>query len=117
MRAFHMVTAALLYNILKDGPKTFNDISQYVDIAREDPTGRLWVDCLIRPMLIALSSRECLLQQHCYQQMLPYFFAAGHWQYTRYITWHVMEMQLLLPDDAKTDLLPGAHVCRHKPGT
>ena len=23
----------------------------------------------------------------------------------------------MLPDDAKMDLLAGAHVCRHKPGT
>ena len=28
MRAFRMVTAALLYDFLKDGPKTFEDISQ-----------------------------------------------------------------------------------------
>ena len=34
----------------------------------------------------------------------------------RYITWHVMEMQHVLPDDAKMDLLVGAHLCRHRPG-
>lgn len=52
------------------------------------------------------AERECdyLLQQHC-------------WQYARYITWHVLEMQRMVPDDAKMDLLAGAHVCRHKLGT
>ena len=124
MRAFRMVTAALLYEFLKDGgPKTFEDISQYLDTAREHPTGKLWVDCLIRPTLIAhqfeRAERDCdyLLQQHCYQQMLPYFFATGHWPYAKYVTWHVMEMQHMLPDDAKMDLLAGAHVCGHRPGT
>ena len=34
----------------------------------------------------------------------------------RHITWHVMEMQHVLPDDAKMDLLPGAQLCRHRPG-
>ena len=34
----------------------------------------------------------------------------------RYMTWHVMEMQHVLPDDAKMDLLVGAHLCRHRPG-
>ena len=34
----------------------------------------------------------------------------------RYITWHGMEVQQKLPDDAKMDLLVGAHLCRHKPG-
>ena len=123
MRAFRMLTAALLYDFLKDGPKTFEDISQYLDTAREHPTGKMRVDCLIRPTLIAhqfeRAERDCeyLLQQHCYQQMLPYFFAAGHWQYARYVTWHVMEMQYMLPDDAKKDMLAGAHVCLYRPGT
>ena len=33
-----------------------------------------------------------------------------------YITWHVMEMQHVLPDDAKMDLLVDTHLCRHRPG-
>ena len=111
MRAFRMVTAALLSVFLKDDPKTFKDISQYFDTAREHPTGRLWVACLIRPTLIAhqfeRAERDCYypLQQDCCQQMLPYFFAAGYWQYAKYITWHVIEMQHMLRDDAKMDLL------------
>ena len=46
IRAFCMVSAALLYDFLKECPKIFGDISQYLDTARECPTGRLWVDCL-----------------------------------------------------------------------
>ena len=38
MRAFRMVTAALLYDLLKDGPKTFEDISQYLDASRTSNT-------------------------------------------------------------------------------
>ena len=34
----------------------------------------------------------------------------------RYITWHVVEMQHVLPDYTKMDLLAGAHLCRHRPG-
>ena len=34
----------------------------------------------------------------------------------RYITWHVMEMQHMLPDDAKMVLLVDTHLCRHRPG-
>ena len=29
----------------------------------------------------------------------------------------MIEMQYMLPDDAKMDLLACAHVCRHRPGT
>ena len=34
----------------------------------------------------------------------------------RYITWHVMEMQHMLPYDAKMVLLVDTHLCRHRPG-
>ena len=34
----------------------------------------------------------------------------------KYITWHLMEMQHVLPGDAKMDFLVGAHLCRHRPG-
>jgi len=47
--------------------------------------------------------------------MLPYFFAAGHHHYARWITWHLREMQHL-PSVAKDDLLGGSHVCRHTDG-
>ena len=33
------------------------------------------------------------------------------------MTCHVIEIQHMLPDYAKMDLLAGAHVCRHRPGT
>lgn len=47
--------------------------------------------------------------------MLPYFFAAGHHHYARYISWHLREMQHI-PEVAKKDFLDGAHVCRHADG-
>ena len=47
--------------------------------------------------------------------MLPYFFAAGHHNYSRWITWHLRDMQHL-PATAKDDLLAGSHVCRHMAG-
>ena len=47
--------------------------------------------------------------------MLPYFFAAGHHNYARYLSWYVRQMEHL-PQCAKEDLLAGAHVCRHSDG-
>ena len=43
--------------------------------------------------------------------MLPYFFfAAGHHNNARYLSWYVRQMEHLF-QDAKRDLLAGAHVC------
>ena len=48
--------------------------------------------------------------------MLPYFFAARHTHYARYITWHLLEMRCLSAA-AKADLVSGAFVCRHRQGS
>ena len=55
---------------------------------------------------------DWIIQQHCLERMLPYFFVAGHHHYARYISWHLRDMQHI-PLDAKQDLLNGSHVCRH----
>ena len=122
MRAYRMVTCALLQEFLSTGAKTFEELSQYLEDNRSHPTGRLWVDNLIVPTLIVhqflRSEREgdWYLQQLCLQRMLPYFFAARHIHYARYITWHLLEMRCLSAA-AKADLVSGAFVCRHRQGS
>lgn len=117
-----MVSAVLLQDFLKDATRTFDEISDYLEEARKHPTGRHWVDNFVKPTLLVhqfvRAEREgnWLFQQLCLERMIPYFFAAGHFHYARYISWHVLEMRHLLPETAKVDLLAGAHVCRHSEG-
>ena len=54
LRAYRIVVTVILQDFLKDGPQTDAALSEYLDKACEHPTGRLWVDCLIRPTFIAL---------------------------------------------------------------
>lgn len=121
VRGLRMVVATLLEDIiLRDS--TADDIEQTLNKIRETATGRLWVDCLITPVMILhmfiRSQREgdWLLELHCLKRMLPYFFAAGHWNYARYITWHIIEMDGMLVNEAKQYFLQGYHVCKHKSG-
>ena len=85
--------------------------------------GRLWVDCLIQPVLIphlfvhAERQADWLLHLYCLRRMLPYFFVANHNNYAKYITWHLLEVSAGLPEDAQNIFLTGEHVCRHKNGT
>ena len=66
---------------------------EYLEIARQHQTGRLWVDCLIKPNLITLQllraemEGDFLLQQVCLKTMMLYFFGAGHSNYARHMTW------------------------------
>ena len=111
----------LLQEFYSTGRKTHEELNDYLEEARGHPTGRLWVDCFVKPTLLALMFQRAerdgdfLLQQHCLEAMLPYFFAAGHQNYSRYVSWYVLQMRHL-PENAKEDLLAGAHVCRHAEG-
>ena len=93
----------------------------YHESAKSHSTGSLWVDCLIKPTMIAHSfvrswhEGDFLLEQHYLKEMLPYFFASGHHNYARYVIWHLREMANLL-HSAKKYLLDGAHVFRHADG-
>ena len=117
LRAYRLIIAVLLRSFYSNGAKTYQELSDYLEAAREHPTGRLWVDCLIKPTRITLMflrgerNGDFLLQQHCINAMLPYIFAAGHHNYARYLSWYVRQMENL-PQNAKEDLLAGAHVCR-----
>ena len=121
MRAYRLTLSVLLKNVIGNAPKSYQEISDYLEQARESKTGRLWVDCFIKPTLIALmftraeQQGDFLLKQYCMEKMLSYFAASGHFNYCRYIIWYVREMQNL-PAGAKADLLKGAHVCRDSDG-
>ena len=116
MRAFRGVSAALLKRFLSTGPKTFEQIEQYLDAARADPNGRHWVDNFLVPTLLvhqferAEREGDIHLKQLTMERMMPYFFVSGHVQYARYLTQYLLEMRAL---DAKSkeDL-----VCRHHDG-
>ena len=44
LRSFRAVSAALLKRFLSSGPKTFEEIDEYLAVARLHPTDRHWVD-------------------------------------------------------------------------
>ena len=121
LRAYRLIIAVLLHNFYSNGVKTYEELIVYLETARGHQTGRLWVDCFLKPTLLSLMflrrerNGDFLLQQHCLKAMLPYFFAAGHHNYERYLSWYVRQMEHL-PQRAKEDLLAGAHVCRHSDG-
>ena len=76
LRAYRTIVAALMSNILKDKPST-KTIMTYLESARSHPTESLWVDCLIKPTMIAHSfvrswhEGDFLLEQRYLKEMLP----------------------------------------------
>ena len=81
----------------------------------QHPTGRYWVDNLLKPMLfvhqfLRAERGDWLFQQLCLERMLLYFFSAGHIHYAQYIIWHLLEMHHHLPIDAKADIVGGSRL-------
>ena len=92
MRAFRMVLDVLLQNFLRTGAKTCEEISAYMEEARQHPTSRYWVDNFLKPTLLThqfiRADREgyWLFQQLCLERMLPYLLSAGQFHLARHIS-------------------------------
>ena len=116
LRAYRMLSAALMHGFLSQEPRSYEDIERYLNQVSGNPTGKLWVDCLIKPTLIAhiFVQAECegnlLLREKCLEDMIPYFFAAGHYYYVRYITMYLREIRAIAPE-ARALLMQGCNVC------
>ena len=49
LRAFRVICEAVLSDFFSTGPKTSEELKDYIERSREHPTGRHWVDNLIGP--------------------------------------------------------------------
>ena len=77
LRAYRLITTVLLQDFFQSGAKTYQELSEYLEAVRDHPVGRLWVDCLIKPNLLALQllraqrDGDFLLQQVSLDAMMP----------------------------------------------
>jgi hypothetical protein len=123
LRGLRMVVAVLLEDVVKAGNTSPEAIQEALEEARKSPTGRLWVDCLIMPVIIAHlflraeRTGDWRLHLYCIKRMICYLWAAGHWFYAKYLLWHLIEMEHLLDEEAESMFLSGDHVCRHTDGS
>ena len=120
LRYFRAVSAALLKRFLSSGPKTFEEIDEYLAVARLHPTGRHWVDNFILPTLLihqferAEREGDYYSKQLTMERTLKYFFLAGHVQYP--VPARDAPSARHLPAVARRDLVSGTFVCRHHEG-
>ena len=102
LHGLRMVVCALVEEFMNDGI----NLHDVLEKASQHPTGKLWVDDRIKPTLIAhlviiaMKENYTMLSVYCEQNMLPYFNAAGHWAYARYMTYHMIEVTAGLSKEA-----------------
>lgn len=117
LRALRILTEELLRPVIYE--KEPEDMEALLMVLNEaackSRTAKLWVECLIQPVLIMLryirAEREgdWLLHLNCVEAMVPYFFAAGHQNYARYGLYYLRSMESM-PDSVKKHFLQGEHV-------
>ena len=123
LRGLRMVMTSVLGKFVGEGSTSVNNLKELLVNAHASPTGKVWVDCLSMPVIIAHlylraeKTGDWVLHLHCIQCMLLCMWAAGHWFYARYLSWHWIEMTHMLDDEAIEMFLSGDHVCRHRDGT
>ena len=89
--------------------------------AAESKTCKLWLDCLLKPVFLAMdfirAEREGNFPLHVatLKAMHPYYFAAGRANYARAVSSYLMSIECL-PVDMFKGLVEGNHVMRHKKG-
>ena len=89
--------------------------------ASKSRTAKHWVENLILPVLLMLifiraeQEGEWSLHLWAVNEMIPYFFAAGHIHYSRYGLIYLRSMQKLHGETLER-FLNGEHVQRHRQG-
>ena len=84
LRGLRMVVSALLEPLILSGITTVDAMEVELEKIWQTRIGRLWVDCLIKPVIIIhlylRAEREGDWPLHIYalKEMIPYFFAAKH---------------------------------------
>lgn len=121
VRGLRMVCEEVLRNIIQ-GVDSYEDMMLLLEgRAAQSRTTKLWVDCLIKPVLIMMlfvrAEREAEWSLHLYAvaAMMPYFFSAGHINYARYGLYYLRSMERL-PEEVLAKFRDGEHVMRHKAG-
>ena len=120
MRALRMVVEVILQTI---DPQCHYDqlMEQLEEKAQRSRTSRLWVDCLIKPVLIMMAyvraerEGDWLLHVACVKAIMPYFFAGGHHNYSRLGLVYLRTIENL-PENVLPYFLKGEHVMRHRAG-
>ena len=120
-RALRLVVEEILRSILIKVTSRNALMIVLENMASSSPTSKLWLENLVKPVFIMMvfvrAEREGEWPLHLWamQEMLPYFFAAGHHNYTRYGTYYLRSMEKL-HGNVLEKFMKGEHVMRHKNG-
>ena len=122
VRALRQVTLELLKGHIDDKITSYSDFLTFFEyISSRNVLAEHWVKNLIKPVLLMMlyirAERIGEFSLHLYacKEMIPYFFAAAHWNYARDSICYLRSMEKL-PGIVLDKFLEGDHAMHHKKG-
>ncbi len=116
-----MVVEELLCSMVLESNDTNDVMSVLQNRADESKTTKLWVDMLIKPVLLMMmfcrAEKETDWPLHLYavEHMIPYFCSARHPNYSHYGLYYLRSVSAM-PTEILEKFMKGEHVTRHTPG-
>ena len=121
VRALRLVTEEVLRPIIGQLNTPDELVNCLEEKATQSSTAKLWFENLVKSvftmMTFVRTEREGDWHLHLWavREMLPYFFAAGHWHYARYGLYCLRSMEKL-DGDILHRFMNREHVMRHRKG-
>ena len=121
LRALRFVVLELLRGYIENF-ESYNELTTFLNhTASKSCLAEHWVKNLIKPVLLMMlyvrAEREGEFGLHLFvcKEMLPYFFAAGHWNYARDGVAYLRMMEKL-PHHLMNQFMEGHHIVRLQDG-
>ena len=123
VRALRMLVEELLRPVFSNHSLESMDALRDVlnDIRQKSRTACLWIDCLIKPVMILLTfiraerESDWPLHMQAVDEMIVLFFAAGHPNYARHGLYYKRCMEAM-PEQVLCHFLRGEHTFHHTAG-
>ena len=121
MRALRVVVFELLRGFLNDVESYEEMKERLLELCEKSKLAEHWIQNLVLPVLLMMvfvrAEREGNFLLHIYacHEMMPYFYAAGHWNYVRDGLVYLKTMEKL-PNNVLERFLAGEHVIHLQKG-
>ena len=121
VRALRIVAFELLRDLVDENMTQEDLVKALDDLSEKSMLAEHWIKNLIDPVFLMMKylraerEGEFGLHLYCCQKMIPYFFAAGHWNYARDGIVYLRSMQRM-PTELLKQFMKGEHVVRLKEG-
>ena len=121
IRALRIVVVELLRTLIDKDATREDMISTFQTLTDTSQLAKHWIKNLIYPVFLMMMyiraerEGEFGLHLYCCKKMIPYFFAAGHWNYARDSIVYLRSIEKM-PTNLLNRFMNGEHVIRIKDG-